>query len=131
MPLIILSSSPPPAGILDLNARTPPGCNRGSADGLGFVSAPPAISHPTVGPGRPPLPEHYTGGWPLHWPCPPHRPALLPPPQAALTHYDDLLMVLAPYLHGERYSSYGRHFTSHKLLHDVAERCDRAGAGAG
>ena len=35
-------------------------------------------------------------------------------------------MVLAPYLHGERYSSYGRHFTSHKLLHDVAERC---GAG--
>ncbi|KAI7842773.1 hypothetical protein COHA_003520 [Chlorella ohadii] len=42
--------------------------------------------------------------------------------RAALTHYDDLLMVLAPYLHGERYSSYGRHFTSHKLLHDVAER---------
>lgn len=40
----------------------------------------------------------------------------------ALSRYDDLLMVLAPYLHGERYSSYGRHFTSKRLLHHVAER---------
>lgn len=31
-------------------------------------------------------------------------------------------MVLAPYLHGERYSSYGRHFTAQALLHRVADR---------
>lgn len=56
--------------------------------------------------------------WPAFCLSPPHGTTA----QAALAHYDDLLMVLAPYLHGERYSSYGRHFTSHKLLHDVAER---------
>ncbi len=80
--------------------------------------------------GTPLLHVHSTSGLELAPPFAALLPALSPP-QAALTHYDDLLMVLAPYLHGERYSSYGRHFTSHKLLHDVAERCDRAGAGAG
>ncbi|KAL4452599.1 hypothetical protein ABPG75_008261 [Micractinium tetrahymenae] len=42
--------------------------------------------------------------------------------QSIVSHYDDLFMVLAPYLHGERYSSYGRHFTSQSLLHSVADR---------
>lgn len=45
-----------------------------------------------------------------------------PPPQSIVSHYDDLFMVLAPYLHGERYSSYGRHFTAQALLHRVADR---------
>jgi hypothetical protein len=43
--------------------------------------------------------------------------------RSALSHYDDLFMVLAPYLHGDRYSSYGRHFTTQALLHKVADRC--------
>ena len=43
--------------------------------------------------------------------------------QSVLLHLDDLTMVLAPFLHGARYSSYGRHFTSKDLLHTVADRC--------
>lgn len=31
-------------------------------------------------------------------------------------------MVLAPYLHGDRYSSYGRHFTDKRLLEHVVAR---------
>ncbi|KAI3425357.1 hypothetical protein D9Q98_009121 [Chlorella vulgaris] len=42
--------------------------------------------------------------------------------RSLLAHYDDLTMVLAPYLHGDRYSSYGRHFTSPSLLHKTADR---------
>lgn len=55
----------------------------------------------------------------------------------AVGRYDDLLMVLAPYLHGPRYSSYGRHFTKQHLLHRVAARLalflrpgDQVGAAA-
>lgn len=51
---------------------------------------------------------------------PPPIPTLII--QSIVSHYDDLFMVLAPYLHGERYSSYGRHFTSKHLLHRVADR---------
>lgn len=38
-----------------------------------------------------------------------------------LMHEDNLTMVLAPYLHGNRYSSYGRHFTKLHLLEQVAQ----------
>jgi hypothetical protein len=47
-----------------------------------------------------------------------YRPVL----QGAISHYDDLFMVLAPYLHEARYTSYGRHFTMPHLLHAVANR---------
>jgi hypothetical protein len=36
--------------------------------------------------------------------------------------YDEQAMALAPYLHGNRYSSYGRHFTRRNLLELVASR---------
>jgi hypothetical protein len=52
-------------------------------------------------------------------------------PQSIMSHYDDLMMVLAPYLHEARYSSYGCHFTSHHLLHVVMERWDGAGLRGG
>lgn len=38
-----------------------------------------------------------------------------------LMHEDNLSMVLAPFLHGKRYSSYGRHFTKLVLLKQVAQ----------
>lgn len=70
-----------------------------------------------------PHPHHYR---PLPPPPPlPTHPPTPPTLQAILRHYDDLLLVLAPYLHKDRYSSYGRHFTAPKLLHAVAERCER------
>ena len=49
--------------------------------------------------------------------------------QGAINHYDDLFMVLAPYLHEARYTSYGRHFTMPHLLHAVADRCGWLGLG--
>ncbi|KAL3133843.1 hypothetical protein ABBQ32_008313 [Trebouxia sp. C0010 RCD-2024] len=38
-----------------------------------------------------------------------------------LMHEDNMSMVLAPFLHGKRYSSYGRHFTKLVLLRQVAQ----------
>lgn len=38
-----------------------------------------------------------------------------------LMHQDNMSMVLAPFLHGKRYSSYGRHFTKEHLLKTVAQ----------
>ena len=42
--------------------------------------------------------------------------------QGVFSSHDNLSTVLAPYLHGERYTSYDRHFTERALLETVANR---------
>lgn len=42
--------------------------------------------------------------------------------QEVASKHDDLMLVLAPYLHLNRYTSYGRHFTATQLLEETVAR---------